>query len=132
MEWIKEEVGDIIEFWEEKIRRYADRLAFQIKKGDAYHKVFYGELGNRAADVSSTLIKLGIEKGERCAILSESRPEWGIAFFGIMMAGGIVTPLDIKLKGNEIQYFLNHSQAKCIFTSNKSLSALSKRLTCQD
>ena len=51
------------------------------------------------------------------AILSESRPEWAIAFFGITACAAIVVPLDVKLSEKEIQFILNDSRAKCLFVS---------------
>lgn len=106
-------------------KRYGDITALQIKQKDGtYRKLSYMELGKRTVDVSSTLIKLGVEKGDRIAILSESRPEWGVAFFGIMSCGAITVPVDVKLSEKEIQFILNDSQAKCIFVSEKHFDTI--------
>ena len=75
--------------------KHGKHTALQIKRGGKWQKLSYLELGDRTIDVSSTLIKEGIAKGERCAILSESRPEWGIAFFGIVSCGTIAVPLAV-------------------------------------
>jgi Long-chain acyl-CoA synthetases (AMP-forming) len=103
-------------------KSYGDIIALQIKeKDDNYRKLSYVELGRRTVDVSSTLIKFSIEKGDRVAILSESRPEWVIACFGIMSCAAITVPIDVKLSEKEVQFILNDSQAKCIFVSEKHL-----------
>ncbi|NQT94970.1 MAG: AMP-binding protein, partial [Candidatus Omnitrophica bacterium] len=52
------------------------------------------------------------------------RPEWVIACFGIISCGAIMVPIDAKLSEKEIQFILNDSQAKVIFTSEKHLSSL--------
>jgi len=106
-------------------KRFGDITALQIKEKDGnYRKISYVELGRRAVDVSSALIKLGIEKGDRVAILSESRPEWVIACFGIISCGGIIVPLDVKLSEKEIQFILNDSQAKYVFVSEKHFGTI--------
>lgn len=105
--------------------KYGDVTALQIKEKDgSFRKISYVELGRRAVDVSSTLINLGIEKDDKVAILSESRPEWVIACFGIISCGAIIVPIDIKLTEKEVQFILTDSQAKCVFVSEKHLGII--------
>jgi long-chain acyl-CoA synthetase len=102
-------------------KNYGDITAVQIKDKDgSYRKISYVELGRRTVDVSSNLIKLGIVKDDKIAIYSENRPEWSVAFFGIVCAAAIVVPVDVKLSEAEVQFILNNSQTKCIFVSEKT------------
>ncbi|MBU2102884.1 MAG: AMP-binding protein, partial [Candidatus Omnitrophica bacterium] len=106
-------------------KNYGDITALAIREKDGtYRKISYVELGRRAVDVSSTLIKLGVEKGDRVAILSESKPEWVIACFGIISCGAIIVPIDGKLREKEVQFILNDSQAKCIFVSGQHFETI--------
>lgn len=105
-------------------RRYSDITALQIKRGDKFQGISYIELGRRTSDTAYNLKKLGVERGDRVAILSESRPEWTIAFFGIVSCASITVPLDIKLSDAEIEFILNDSGAKCIFVSDKFLERI--------
>lgn len=99
---------------------YSDKVALEIfEKDGRMRMVTYCELTDRTRDISATLIKNGIEKGDRVCIFSESRPEWGIAFFGIVTAGAVVVPLDIKLEEKEISFILTHSEARAIIVSGK-------------
>lgn len=101
-------------------KKYGNVTALQMREEDgSYRKFSYLELGRRAVDVSSALIKLGIQKNDRIAILSESRPEWVIAGFGIISCAAIIVPIDVKLSEKEIQFILEDSQAKCVFVSEK-------------
>lgn len=117
-------IGDIIEFLEKINKKYGSQIALQIKDGKGYRRVSYLELGNRTIDVSSTLIKLGVQKGDRVAIISENRPEWVIAFFGIISCGAIGVPLDNKLKEKELTYILNDSEVEYIFASQKFVKVI--------
>ena len=107
-------------------RRYSDAPALQTKDKDTFKSISYIELGRRTSDTAYNLKVLGVERGDRVAILSESRPEWGIAFFGIVSCAGITVPMDIKLSDAEIEFILNDSEAKCIFVSEKFLERIIK------
>lgn len=98
-------------------QRYGDIPALQIRDGACFRSLSYVELGRRTGDVSYQLKKIGVQRGDRVAILSESRPEWAIAFFGIVSCGGITVPMDVKLSDTEIEFILNDSEARCIFVS---------------
>lgn len=105
-------------------RRYSHIPAVQIKEGDNFRSISYLELGRRTSDTAYNLKKLGIDRADRVAILSESRPEWAIAFFGIISCAGIVVPMDIKLSDAEIEFILNDSGTKCVFVSKKLLETI--------
>jgi len=104
---------------------YSDKIALEIfQKDGRMRMITYCELADRTRDISATLIKNGIEKGDRVCIFSESRPEWGIAFFGIVTAGAVVVPLDIKLEEKEISFILAHSEARAILVSGKYIKKI--------
>jgi long-chain acyl-CoA synthetase len=105
-------------------RRFSSNVALQMKEGDRFRILTYTRLGMRTAGASSHLMKLGVEKGDRIAIFSESRPEWAVALFGIVSCSGIVVPMDVKLSDAEIEFILNDCQAKCIFVSKKLLETI--------
>ncbi|MDD4879889.1 MAG: AMP-binding protein, partial [Candidatus Omnitrophica bacterium] len=105
-------------------KRWFSKTALQIRTKDGWNSLSYVPLGERAVDVSSTLLKLGIQKNDRAAILSESTPEWGIALFGIISCGGIVVPIDVKLSEKEIGFILDDSGTKFIFVSAKLLPVI--------
>jgi long-chain acyl-CoA synthetase len=112
-------------------RQYGNKTALRIKNEDGtFREVSYVKQGRRVVSISSVLINLGIMKGDRVAILSENRPEWAAAYFGILSCGGIILPIDIKLTDAEIKFILNDSQAKCIFVSGKYIDTLDRLKGC--
>jgi len=103
-------------------KRYGNAPALRIRKEDGSLKeTSFVKLGRRVITVSSALIKLGIEKGDRVAILSENRPEWAMAFFGILSSAAVTVPIDTKLTEGEIRFILKASGSKCVFVSEKYL-----------
>ena len=64
---------------------------------------------------------LNIKKGERLAILSESRPEFGAAVFASVLSGLITVPLDIKLTKYELKTILSDCLPEVLVVSNSFL-----------
>ncbi|MXY99524.1 long-chain fatty acid--CoA ligase, partial [Candidatus Poribacteria bacterium] len=62
---------------------------------------------------------LGVQKGDRVAILSENRPEWAISDFGILKAGAVNVPMFSTLTAAQVGYILKDSGAKIICVSTE-------------
>lgn len=99
----------------ESAAKHADLSAIAMS-GDDY-PLTYSQLAERVRDFASALG--GITPLEPVGILSENRPEWGIAYFGILAAGGIVVPFDCLLKDAELHRFISESRIKKLFISPK-------------
>ena len=67
--------------------------AIREKRDGAWSDTSYSELGASIELVARGLIGLGIEHGDRVAILSETRPEWTLADLGALCAGAVVVPI---------------------------------------
>lgn len=80
--------------------------------------IAYAELKLQIEDVSSMLLKCGIVKGDRVAILSQNMPQWGIAYLAITSIGAIVVPILTDFHNNEILHIIKHSGSKLIFVSS--------------
>jgi long-chain acyl-CoA synthetase len=102
---------------------FSARPALSIKTKTGWYELSYAELSRQAIKLSSYLIESGITHGDHIAILSESRPEFGVCFFGSMRAGATFVPLDIKLTSHELQSLLADCTPKIIFISSKSVKA---------
>ncbi len=107
-------------------QQHKNAVALQIEDEEGMRSFSFDELRECSVDVSASLIKMGIKKDNRIAILSENRPEWVITFFGIISAGGITVPMDIKLTEAEILFVLRDSGARCIFVSGRFLPIITK------
>src|SRR5207247_5699531 len=62
----------------------------------------------------------GVKPGDRVAIQSENRPEWGLAYLAILEAGGVVVPLDVQLTAQELGEILGASGAThCVVSARQ-------------
>ncbi|MBW1973154.1 MAG: AMP-binding protein, partial [Deltaproteobacteria bacterium] len=101
-----------------------EKAALVVKRNEAWKKVSYSMLLKAAKRVSSILIYYGIKPKDKIAIIGANSPEWVISFFGVMMSGAIVVPLDKELKRNEIMHILEDSEAKALIASSKYIDLI--------
>jgi long-chain acyl-CoA synthetase len=105
-------------------RSFGDRT-FVVYGDD---RATYESFARAALGVAATLQELGVQRGDRVALVMRNLPEWPVVFFGAVLMGGIVTPLNAWWTGSEIQYGLNDSGAKVAFADRDSFERLSGRL----
>ena len=84
----------------------------------------YQELLSDAAAWSSWIAALGIKTGERIAILAESLPSWGAAYFGICAAGYIAVPILPDFAPAQVSHIISHAEIKAAISSKKLGDAL--------
>lgn len=67
------------------------------------------------------LLELGIKKGDKIATISNNRPEWNFIDMGTNQIGAIHTPIYPTLTDEDFEYILEHSEAKILIVSDRSL-----------
>ena len=98
---------NILSLLEDKTKKYADRVAVGMKTAMGWEEFTYSGLGMMSRKLAHYLInEVGVKKGERLAILSESKPEYGACVFASVMAGMVTVPLDVKLTEYELESIL--------------------------
>ena len=101
-----------------------DRIAVRHRTSQGYRQITYGELHRQIQGIARALVGRGLRQQDRVAILSENRPEWVVAYLGILMAGGCVVPLDPQISPEEWRRLLDDSEAKEVFVSANLLPKL--------
>ena len=90
----------------------------------------FGSFKGKCDSLSKKLTQYGIGAGDKVAILSQSMPNWSVAFFSIVPFGRIAIPILPDSSPNEITNILEHSESKVIFVSQKLASKVSQE--CRD
>ncbi len=108
---------NFVELMHQKFKSYNSKTAITFKDGDNLQSISYIELLELIGNLSSYFKKQGINKGDRIAILSESRPGWAVAFFASMFTGAIVVPLEFKATLPELVYLVLNSAPRIVCTS---------------
>jgi len=108
---------------DETSKKNPDKIALEMAllsaAGD--RRYTYRDIISSAKSIASFLSSKNIKHGDRVAIFSEGRPEWGIAYLGISFRGATAVPIDIQLSPDEVKNLLRHSESKAIFVSEKGL-----------
>jgi long-chain acyl-CoA synthetase len=99
-------------------RKHADRPALKHKIGDEWVDVSYKQLAERVGHVALGLIDLGIQPGDKVSILSNTRPEWTYACFGILGAGATCVSIYQTNSPEECHYVLHHSESRAVFVED--------------
>ena len=103
------------------VQKHADLVALRYKdqsKGE-WVDVSYPELGVIVKEISLGLQDLGIKRGDKVAILSNTRPEWTYADFAILAAGGTVVPIYQTNSPEECHYVLHHSESTAVILEDQ-------------
>jgi len=82
----------------------------------------YAMLQEKVQLLSAQLHEQGILAGDRVAILSENKPQWGIAYLAVTTMGAVVVPILPDFTTAEVQHIIRHSGSKAIFVSEKLYS----------
>src|SRR3954454_17736017 len=104
------------------VEKHADLVAQRYKdqsKGE-WVDVTYPELGEIVKEISLGLQALGIERGDKVAILANTRPEWTYSDFAILGAGGTVVPIYQTNSPEECQYVLEHSESCAVILEDQT------------
>jgi long-chain acyl-CoA synthetase len=84
------------------------------EKGGGYTDLTWGELEKATTSFACGLVELGMEPGDRLAILSFNRLEWIVADLGAMLAGGVDVPIYHTNTADQCAYIVHDSGAKFI------------------
>ena len=104
----------LVALFEETARRRGAATAVKLKRDGRWVDVSWQEVARRARDLADGLASLGLRRGDRVAIIGETRLEWLIADLGILGAGGITVTIYQSNKAAECQFILADSGARFV------------------
>ena len=112
----------IIDFVEKYTRVFSRHTFLREKVNGAWTKTSFEQTRQEAYRIGAGLMALGLDKGDRVALLSEGRNLWVIGELGILYAGGVNVPLSIKLEeSNDLLFRIRHSDARFVMVSAQQL-----------
>ena len=90
--------------------RFADRAAI-VENGKT---ISYAQLQQLSRQAARALMTLGVQSGDRVALWAPNVSEWIVAACGVHAAGGVLVPLNTRMKGAEAADILDRSRAKVL------------------
>lgn len=110
---------------EEKSRQYGGKTAVALGQ----HKLSYADLDEASNKVASYLVKTGLKRGDRVAMLLPNSLEFVVVYFGVVKACGIAVPLDVRYKFAELASLFNNARPKVLVAESLCLQQLASHLS---
>lgn len=116
----------IITLLNESVEKYGERpYLYEARQGTAYIALTYREVQEQTVRFAAGLMALGIDAGERIALISEGKNNWVLGELGILHAGAVCVPLSVKLEAEQdITFRINHSDAVMVLASDQQIMKL--------
>ncbi len=101
-------------------RKYSTTKAIISPQGD----YTYEQLEHQVNRLAHTLNDAGVHQGDRVCLFMPNTPEFVISYFAIQRIGAIVVPVNAKFTLDEVQFVVNHAEAKCLIAHDMIFSAV--------
>jgi long-chain acyl-CoA synthetase len=85
-----------------------------IRLGEA--ELSYAALDDASARLAAALGERGVKQGDRVGVMLPNVPQFPVAYFGVLRAGGVVVPMNVLLKRREIAFYLEDSGARLLLS----------------
>jgi long-chain acyl-CoA synthetase len=96
------------------VEQYGPHVAVRYKEGDQWVGKTFAEVRDVVRPLAFGLVTLGVEKGDRVAILGNTRPEWTYFDFAALSIGATVVPIYQTNSPEECRYVLDNSDSKVV------------------
>lgn len=111
----------VFELLDHQLSTFPKEDAIAMKVNGQWLKYSTQEYKNMANAMSMGLLKLGIKKDDKVAIVSSNRTEWNITDLGIQQLGSVSVPVYPNLNTEDYKFILEHSEAKIVFVGNDEI-----------
>lgn len=109
-----------------KLIEYSIKTHWQLPALTDYNgtTLTYRDAARRIEKLRIIFEQSGIQKGDRVALCGRNSANWGVAFFAILVHGGVAVPILNEFRPETIHHIINHSGAKLLFVSDSVWESL--------
>jgi long-chain acyl-CoA synthetase len=100
-------------------QKLGKKTALRHKDYGIWNRISWEQYGQSVREAAAGYLSLGVEPGDRIAILGENRPEWLICHLAAMAAAGVTCGIYPTSSSEEIEYVVEHSESKILFVENE-------------
>jgi long-chain acyl-CoA synthetase len=116
------QITRLFEFPYHQLEKYKLSDALVTKYNGEWIKTSTQEYLDKANALSRGLLRLGVEKNDKIAIISSNnRTEWHITDIGVLQTGAQTVPMYPTISAEDYEYILNHSESKIVFVSDSEV-----------
>ena len=106
-------------FYEVIGSRFPKKVMYRVFRQDDADAITYGQFVHYVRAVASYLLKIGITKGDRIAIMGESCPNWMVFYVALTSIGAVSVPILPDFTAREASEILSHSGSRAVMTNVK-------------
>ncbi len=103
--------------------RHGEQPAARFKRDGEWQEISYRELADTVSELGRGLIDLGLQPGERVALLCTTRVEWSLIDFAITSAGGVVVPIYPTNSPDECAWVIGDSESRFVVVEDEAQAA---------
>ncbi|MEH0154188.1 AMP-binding protein [Limibacter armeniacum] len=107
---------------EESVKSNWEFKALEDYKGKSYT---YGELGETITKIHSAFRELGVEQGDKIALMGKNSANWCTIYLATVTYGAVIVPVLPDFKADDTHHIVNHSDAKVLFIEKNIFAGLS-------
>ena len=112
-------IFDLLPYYKSKFRPKDDALAG--KEDKKWVKYSIDQYIGAANNISYAFLKLGVQKGDKIATITQNRPEWNFLDMGILQIGAVHVPIYPTISESDYKFILSHAEVKYVFVAGKEL-----------
>ena len=121
--------ANLAEMFFDRAAALATRPRYRHRTADGWHDVTWEKMAERVRAIAAGLVQLGVEPGDRVAILSATRAEWMEIDFAILACGALTVPIYQSNLPAECGYILANSDSSIVFVENAKQRAKIEEVT---
>jgi long-chain acyl-CoA synthetase len=122
----------LVDVFENSMREFAARELFGTKANGRWTWTTYGEFGEMVGKLRGGLSSIGIERGDRVAIIANNRLEWAVAAYACYGLGAVFVPMYEAQSPKEWEFILRDCEARALLVANERVAEKAKYLLDRD
>ncbi len=107
---------NFIKIYEESFKKYWAQPALTDYKDK--NSLTYGQLAHEIARIHLMLEELGIEKGDKVALIGKNHSTWSLVFLATITYGAVIVPILHEFNAKSMHHIIEHSDSKCAFIND--------------
>ncbi len=104
--------------WRTRAQKFAERSAFRFRRDDAWNSFTWSQADRAAREIAAGLCALGLQRGDRVALLCQTRLEWVLCDVAIAMAGLVSVPVYPSSTSEQCAFVITDSGASAVIAEN--------------
>ncbi|MFO7643313.1 MAG: AMP-binding protein [Desulfosarcina sp.] len=101
------------------VDRYGARTALRYKSYGLWRDISWRQYEDRVKTVAMALIDLGLQVGQRVAIIGDNSPQWVVADLAVQCCGGVAVGIYATSAWPQVEYVIDHCRARFFFVENE-------------